>query len=64
MQSGFGKFYSIVTSLLHVTDKWWKNVDKGLVTGFFFFIDLRKAIDTVNIPILMKKLPMFGVTGL
>ncbi len=33
------------------------------MTGIVF-IDLRKAFDTVSIPILMKKLPMFGVTGL
>ncbi len=30
MQSGFRKLHSTVTSLLHVTDKWLKNVDEGL----------------------------------
>ncbi len=32
------------------------------MTGIVF-IDLRKAFDTVSIPILMKTLPIFGVTG-
>ncbi len=34
------------------------------MTGMIVFIDLRKAFDTVNIPILMKTLPMFVVTGI
>ncbi len=63
MQSRFRKLHSTVTSLLHVTDKWLKNVDEGLVTGIVF-IDLRKTFDTVSIHILMNKLTMFGVTGL
>ncbi len=28
------------------------------------FIDLRKAFDNVSIPILIKQLPMIGITGL
>ncbi len=36
---------------------------KALATGIVF-IDLIKAFNTLSIPILMKKLPMFDVTGL
>ncbi len=38
-QSGFRRLHSTVTSLLHVTDWWLMNIDKGLVTGVIF-IDL------------------------
>ncbi len=37
------------------------NIDKGLVTGVVF-IDLRKAFDTVDVNILLAKLPSFGIT--
>ncbi len=57
MQSGFRKLHSTVKLLLHVTDKWLKNVNEGLVTGIVF-IHIRKAFDSVSIHILMKKLSM------
>ena len=62
-QSGFRKLHSTVTSLIHVTDRWLKNIDSGLVTGVVY-IDLRKAFDTFDIDILLSKLPMFGISGL
>ncbi len=52
-QSGFRKLHSTVTYLLHITDRWLSNIDKGLVTGVYVFIDLRKTFDTVNINILL-----------
>ncbi len=39
------------------------NMDKGLVTGVVF-IDLQKAFDTVDVNILLGKLPSFGITGM
>ncbi len=62
-QSSFKRLHSTVTSLLHVTDRWLMNLDKGLVTGVVF-IDLRKAFDTVDVSILLTKLPSFGITGI
>jgi len=59
-QSGFRRLHSTVTSLLNVTDRWLKNIDNGLVTGVVF-IDLRKAFDTVDVDILLAKLPSFGI---
>ncbi len=60
-QSGFRRICSTVTSLLHVTDRWLMNIDKGLVTGVVF-IDLQKAFDTVDVNILLVKLPSLGIT--
>ena len=45
------------------TNDWYLNIDKGKYTGLIF-IDLKKAFDTVDHEILLKKLKMYGVTGL
>ncbi len=60
-QSGFKQLHSTVTALLQVTDRWLENIDKGLVTGVVF-IDLNKAFDTVDLDILLAKLPSVGVS--
>ena len=62
VQSGFRRFHSTLTSLIHVTDKWLR-IEKGLVTGVVF-IDLHKAFDTVDFSILEKKLQGYGVQGI
>ncbi len=62
-QSGFRRLHSTVTSLLHVTDRWLMNIDKGFVTGVVF-IDLQKAFDTVDVNVLLAKLPSFDITGM
>ncbi len=59
-QSGFRRLHSIVTSLLHATDSWLKNIDEGLVTGVVF-IDLQKDFGTVDVDILLAKLTSFGI---
>ena len=43
------------------TNDWYLNIDKGKCTGLFF-IDLKKA--KVDHEILLKKLKMYGMTGL
>ncbi len=61
-QSGFRKLHSTVIALLNVTDKWLKNIYRGLVTGVVF-IDLHKAFKTVDVNILLSKLSIFGISG-
>ena len=62
-QSGFRLLHSVATALLASTNDWYLNIDNGKYTGLIF-IDLKKAFDTVDHKILLKKLKMYGVTGL
>ena len=45
------------------TNDWYLNIDRGKYTGLIF-IDLKKAFDTVNHDILLKKLEKYGISGL
>ena len=41
---------------------WYVNIDRGKYTGLIF-IDLKKAFDTLNHDILLKKLDKYGISG-
>ena len=50
----------LLTCLLKCTNDWYLNIDKGKFTSDTF-IDLKKAFDTVNHEILLKKLYLYGI---
>ena len=58
-QSGFRPNHSCITALTRMTDRWLAALDSGQMVGATF-IDLRKAFDSVNHEILLKKLIMYG----
>ena len=60
-QSGFRPLHSTSTTLLEITEKWYTNMDNGLINAILF-VDLKKAFDTINYDILLNKLSCNGFT--
>ena len=57
-----GKKCSTVHSLIEITEKIKESIDASKF-GCGIFIDLKKAFDTVNHNILLKKLEHYGIRG-
>ena len=61
-QFGFRRGRSIEFALAQFTDEVLENIDNGLVTGAVY-IDLKKAFDTVDHTIMIKKLKTMGISS-
>ena len=58
-QTGFRSLRSTLTALLEATNSWSVNIDNGFLNGVVF-IDLKKALDTIDHEIILRKLSYFG----
>lgn len=59
-QSGFTPLHSTLTGLLD--NRYDLNIDNGS-TNAILFIDLKKAFDTIDHEIILRKLGLFGFKG-
>ena len=59
-QAAFRKLNSTTTSLISSTDHWHENMDNNKM-NLVIFLDLRKAFDTVDHSILIKKPNSYGI---
>ena len=61
-QYGFRKKHSTILALITLTDKIKRVIDNGEY-AIGIYLDLKKAFDTVNHDILLKKLEHYGIRG-
>ena len=61
-QFAFRKLHSTITSMLNITETWYKNIDERKL-NVSIFLDLKKAFDTVDHDILLSKFSAFGICG-
>ena len=59
-QFAYRKLHSTITSLMNLTDTRYKNIDERKI-NISLFLDLSKAVDTINNEILLSKLGEYGI---
>ena len=59
-QSGFRSLHNTLSPLIEATNSWSVNIENSPVNGVIF-IDLKKALDTIDHTILIRKLRKYGV---
>ena len=59
-QFGFRSRHSTTTTLIDCSNEWYVNMDRGQY-NLVVFLNIKKAFDTVNHDILLKKLEMYGL---
>ena len=62
-QLGFRPCHSTLTALLDITNDWFSIMDNGLSKGVLFLY-FKKAFDTVDHEILLRKLQFYGVDSI
>ena len=63
-QFGFRPKYSTLAALIQMCDAWYENMDNGELNGVVF-IDIRKAFDSINHNILLRKMKeQFGISNI
>ena len=61
-QSGFRKQFSCETAIQTVIDEWKLNISERRVVGVIF-MDLKRAFETVDRELLIKKMLQYGIRG-